>query len=426
MKTSIPPVKGTRDFYPIDMAFRTWLYNVIRQVSESFGYQEYEGPFLESIDLYAAKSGDELVKEQSFVFADRGGNMITLRPELTPTLVRMVAQRQSQLTFPIRWWSFGPFWRYERPQRGRTREFFQWNIDLIGSGSAIADAEMIAIIATFFRQVGLKPQDALIFVNNRPLMEEQIANQGISPDRMKDIFRLIDRKDKMRLADWVSYASESGLSPGQIDGLQTVLENGELWQKSEALQDLFPALEALGVSEYVRFDPKIIRGLDYYTGTVFEAQAITGDLRRSILGGGRYDSLISDVGGQPLPAVGYAMGDVVISLLLQELNLVPEGLDLSPAPILVTVFDQQRLLDSLALSAELRRNGINTVCYGEPDKLARQFRYADRIGARFVAILGPDELEKSVVTVKELSSGEQQSIDRSQLASRIQEMIHSD
>ena len=426
MKTSIPPVKGTRDFYPIDMAFRTWLYNVIRQVSESFGYQEYEGPFLESIDLYAAKSGDELVKEQSFVFADRGGNMITLRPELTPTLVRMVAQRQSQLTFPIRWWSFGPFWRYERPQRGRTREFFQWNIDLIGSGSAIADAEMIAIIATFFRQVGLKPQDALIFVNNRPLMEEQIANQGISPDRMKDIFRLIDRKDKMRLADWVSYASESGLSPGQIDGLQAVLENGELWQKSEPLQDLFPALEALGVSEYVRFDPKIIRGLDYYTGTVFEAQAITGDLRRSILGGGRYDSLISDVGGQPLPAVGYAMGDVVISLLLQELNLVPEGLDRSPALILVTVFDQQRLLDSLALSAELRRDGINTVCYGEPDKLARQFRYADRIGARFVAILGPDELEKSVVTVKELSSGEQQSIDRSQLASRIQEMIHSD
>jgi histidyl-tRNA synthetase len=243
---------------------------------------------------------------------------------------------------------------------------------------------------------------------------------------MKDIFRLIDRKDKMRLADWVSYASESGLSPGQIDDLQDVLENGELWQKSEALQDLFPALEALGVSEYVRFDPKIIRGLDYYTGTVFEAQAITGDLRRSILGGGRYDSLISDVGGQPLPAVGYAMGDVVISLLLQELNLVPEGLDLSPAPILVTVFDQERLLDSLALSAELRRNGINTVCYGEPDKLARQFRYADRIGARFVAILGPDELEKSVVTVKELSSGEQQSIVRSQLASRIQEMIHSD
>ena len=423
MKTSIPPVKGTRDFYPAEMALRNWLYNVIRQVSESYGYQEYEGPFLESIDLYAAKSGDELVKEQSFVFPDRGGNLITLRPELTPTLVRMVSQRQNQLSFPIRWWSFGPFWRYERPQKGRTREFFQWNIDLIGSGSPEADAEMIAIVASFFRQVGLAPQDALILVNNRQLMEEQITNLGISPDLMKDIFRLIDRKEKMRPAEWESYAGENGLSPQQVDGLKSILENDTLWQESEALQRLFPALEALGVSEYVRFAPHIIRGLDYYTGTVFEAQAISGDLRRSILGGGRYDNLISDVGGQPLPAVGFAMGDVVIFLLLQELNLVPEKLGRSPAPVLVTVFDQERVLDSLALAAELRKNGINTVCYDEPDKLSRQFRYADRIGARFVAILGPEELAQGIVAVKDLTTGQQQTVARAQLAGTIQQIL---
>jgi histidyl-tRNA synthetase len=423
MKTSIPPVKGTRDFYPPEMALRTWLYQVIRRVSESYGYQEYEGPFLESIELYAAKSGDELVKEQSFVFPDRGGNLITLRPELTPTLVRMVAQRQNQLAFPIRWWSFGPFWRYERPQKGRTREFFQWNIDLIGSGSASADAELIAIIATFFRQVGLAPQDALIFVNNRPLMEAEIRDLGIPPDSLKDIFRLIDRIDKMRLPEWERYAEETGLNPQQTAGLKAILENGELWQKSEDLQQLFPALEALGVSEYVRFAPNIIRGLDYYTGTVFEALAIAGDLRRSILGGGRYDNLISDVGGQPLPATGFAMGDVVISLLLQDLGLVPQDLDRSPAPILVAVFDQERLASSLALAAELRREGINTVCYGEPDKLARQFRYADRIGARFVAILGPDELERGIVTVKELSSSEQQEVERAGAAAWIREKL---
>lgn len=424
MKNTIPPVKGTRDFYPEEMALRTWLYGVIRQVSESFGYQEYEGPFLESIELYAAKSGDELVKEQSFVFPDRGGNLITLRPELTPTLVRMVAQRQNRLTFPLRWWSFGPFWRYERPQKGRTREFFQWNIDLIGSSSTTADAEMIAIIATFFRQVGLNPEQALIFVNNRPLMERKIIELGISPERMKDIFRLIDRKDKMHPADWESYAEETGLTPGQIDGLKSILGDEDLWQESVDLQELFPALEALGVSEYVRFAPHIIRGLDYYTGTVFEAQAISGDLHRSILGGGRYDNLISDVGGQPLPAVGFAMGDVVISLLLQELGLVPKDLGRSPASILVTVFDQEHLLDSLALAAELRKNGVYTVCYGEPDKLSRQFRYADRIGVRFVAILGPDELERGVVTVKELSSGEQQSVERSQIAEKIMVKSH--
>jgi histidyl-tRNA synthetase len=179
----------------------------------------------------------------------------------------------------------------------------------------------------------------------------------------------------------------------------------------------------LGVSDYVRFAPHIIRGLDYYTDTVFEAQAVTGDLRRSILGGGRYDNLISDVGGQPMPAVGFAMGDVVISLLLQELDLVPAELGRSPAPVLVTVFDQERLLDSLALSAELRENKIYTVCYSEPDKLSRQFRYADRIGARYVAILGPEELERGVVTVKELSTGEQSSIPRAQLASLVREKL---
>src|SRR5512139_1933814 len=149
MKPTIQSVKGTRDFYPEDMEVRTWLYNTLRKVSESFGYQEYEGPFLESLDLYAAKSGEELVKEQAFVFPDRGGDLIALRPELTPTLARLVTQRQKQLVYPLRWWSFGPFWRYERPQKGRAREFFQWNIDLIGVDSPEADAEMIAIAASF-------------------------------------------------------------------------------------------------------------------------------------------------------------------------------------------------------------------------------------------------------------------------------------
>jgi histidyl-tRNA synthetase len=151
MKNLIPSIKGTRDFYPEEMVVRNYLYTTMRRVSESFGYQEYDGPFLESIELYAAKSGEELVKEQSFVFPDRGGDLITLRPELTPTLVRMVAQRQKELVFPLRWWSWGPFWRYERPQKGRTREFFQWNVDIIGAVSPEADAELAAVMATFFK-----------------------------------------------------------------------------------------------------------------------------------------------------------------------------------------------------------------------------------------------------------------------------------
>src|SRR5512136_1697104 len=188
-KQLIQSVKGTRDFYPEQMALRVWLYNTIRAVSERFGYQEYEGPILESIALYAAKSGEELVKEQSFVLTDRGGDELTLRPELTPTLARMVAQKQNMLPKPIRWWSFGPFWRYERPQKGRTREFFQWNIDLVGVDSPQADAEIASIGASFFRAVGLGPEVIRILVNDRRLAERQLTQIGIPPRLWPSVFK---------------------------------------------------------------------------------------------------------------------------------------------------------------------------------------------------------------------------------------------
>ena len=198
MKNIIQSVKGTREFYPYEMALRSWLYSKIRSVSELFGYQEYDGPFLESIDLYAAKSGEELVKEQSFVFPDRGGNLITLRPELTLSLARMVAQKQNELVYPLRWWSFGPFWRYEKPQKGRSREFFQWNIDLIGVNSPEADAELVAICAEFFRSVGLTSGEVKILVNDRRLVDEQLTGIGINQNKKAEVLGFIDRKDKMQ------------------------------------------------------------------------------------------------------------------------------------------------------------------------------------------------------------------------------------
>lgn len=423
MKATVQPVKGTRDFYPEVMAVRSWLYAVMRKVSESFGYQEYEAPILESIELYGIKSGDELVKEQSFVFQDRGGNLITLRPELTPSLVRMVAQRQNQLSFPLRWWSFGPFWRYERPQKGRTREFFQWNVDLIGVSSPAGDAELVAVVAAFFQRIGLLPKDALIMVNNRQLMETEITDLGIPGSKLTDIFRLIDRKDKMRLDEWLAYAKDTGLTGPQIEGLETILSDQQLWKKSDDLVQFFSAVEALGIGDYIQFAPTIIRGLDYYTGIVFEALAQGGGLRRSILGGGRYDNLLSDVGGAPLPATGFAMGDLVISILLEELELIPESVRQSPAPVFVSVFDQERLLASLALSDELRQAGLNTVCYSQVDKLSKQLKYADRNGFRVATVLGPDELENGQVTLKSLTSGEQISVPRSQAAATIRRML---
>ncbi|MCJ7622277.1 MAG: histidine--tRNA ligase [Anaerolineaceae bacterium] len=421
MKTIIQTVKGAREFYPMDMAARIWLYNIIRKVSESFGYEEYDGPFLEKIDLYAAKSGEELVKEQSFVFPDRGGDYVTLRPELTPSLARMIAQRQRSLHYPIHWWSFGPFWRYERPQKGRTREFFQWNIDIIGSDSAEADAELVAISANFFKMVGFPPDQVQILVNNRRLMDAKFTEFGIPQEMRPDVFRLIDKHAKLNNEEWESYALEIGLNASQLEEIRQILNNPDLWKESDELMRFFAAIEAMGVADYVKFDPKIIRGLDYYTGTVFEAYHL-GEGGRSILGGGRYDNLVDDVGGDPLTGAGFAMGDVLILLLLQKYGLLPDE-KTSPADIMVSVFDEKMMIESIALTSDLRNSGIKTMCYPEAAKLNKQFKYADRLGIRYVVVLGPDEIANGQVAVKDLLDRSQQSIPRDEIVARVIELL---
>jgi len=423
MKNIIQSVKGTREFYPQEMALRTWLYGKIRQVSESFGYQEYDGPFLESIELYAAKSGEELVKEQSFVFPDRGGNLITLRPELTLSLARMVAQRQHELVYPLRWWSFGPFWRYEKPQKGRTREFFQWNADLIGVDTPEADAELVAVAAEFFKSVGLTPGEVKIMVNNRELMEAEIIKLGIAIEQKTKVFNLIDRRDKMPLSDWRAFCLEEGFTEEQVEGFQQILQNKDLYQSSADMMRFFAALKVLGVSEYVEFDARIVRGLDYYTGLVFEARDV-GENARAILGGGRYDNLVGDVGGDPLPGVGFAMGDVVLPIILTENQKLPE-FQSQHAKVLVTVFSEETFDECFSISAELRSAGIQTMSYPEAVKLGKQFKFADRLGMDFAVVIGPDEISQNQVQVKNLKSGEQTSIGRVDLVSFLQKNLPS-
>ncbi len=418
MKQKIQTVKGARDFYPEQMALRNWLYANMQAAAQMFGYQEYDGPFLETLDLYAAKSGEELVKEQAFVFNDRGGDQITLRPELTPSLARMVATRAAQLPRPIRWWSFGPFWRYERPQKGRSREFFQWNVDLLGVDSPAADAELASVAATFFQRLGLTPNEIKLQFNNRRLMDSEIAALGLA-DKKKDVFRLIDRRDKMNAESWDKYAAEFGVTPAQLDGIKALLANRDLWQKSEECQAFFAAAQALGLSDYLEYDPTVIRGLDYYTGTVLEARDREGEFR-AILGGGRYDNLVGDVGGDRLPGVGFAMGDVVIGLVAQKYGKVPP-LQLSPAEVLVTMFDKSSLAESLQLAGELRAAGLRVEWYPEPAKLDKQLKYADATGVRFALIQGPDELAKGMVTLKDLKTRAQDTIARGEVARAIRE-----
>ena len=417
MKTKILSGKGARDFYPEQMALRRWLYANMQAAAQQFGYQEYDGPFLETLDLYAAKSGEELVKEQAFVFNDRGGDQITLRPELTPSLARMVAARQGQLPRPIRWWSFGPFWRYERPQKGRSREFFQWNVDLIGAESPAVDAELAAVMVTFFQRLGFTSSEVKIQFNNRRLMDGQIAALGLA-EQKKSVFRLIDRRDKMSAEAWNKYAADLGVGAAQLDGLQAMLADRELWRKSDECQAFLDAAEALGIAAYLEYDPTVIRGLDYYTGTVYEARDREGEFR-AILGGGRYDNLVGDVGGDRLPGVGFAMGDMVIGLVAQKYGKVP-ALATSPTQVLVTVFSPASQAESLRLAAELRAAGVRAEWYPEAAKLDRQLKYADATGVRFAAILGPDELAQGVVMLKDLKTRTQAPVSRAQLAAELQ------
>ncbi len=422
-KKIIGSVKGTRDFYPEKMAVRTWLYRTLKEVSESFGYQEYEGPILETLDLYAAKSGEELVKEQSYVFEDRGGDLITLRPELTPTLARMVAQRQKQLHFPLRWWSFGPFWRYERPQKGRLREFFQWNVDMLGADSPEADAEMMAVIAHFFRRVGLTPEMVQIRVNNRRLMDAQFERIGVPAEGRMAVSNWVDRRQKMSPEAWQAYGRDIGLTEAQIHDLTAVLDDPDLWQQSDELVRFFRAVEALGVREYVSYDAGIVRGLLYYTGTVFEAQEMAGDIRRAVLGGGRYDNLLADVGGDPLSGIGFAMGDVVITLVLEKYGLLPESVGAHPAQVMVAVFGEDMLLTSLQLASELRQAGLNVLTYPKAAKLGKQFKYANRLGVPVVALIGEEEAANGAVAVKNMATGEQVVVPRSQAAEKVRQFL---
>jgi histidyl-tRNA synthetase len=420
MPKLIQPVRGTQDYYPPEMALRTWLYAKMREVSESFGYQEFDGPFLERFELYAARSGAELVEKQSYVFEDRGGEKITLRPELTPTLARMVAARQRQLTFPLRWWSFGPFWRYEKPQKGRTREFFQWNIDLVGEDSSEADAELAAIAATFLKSVGLQSSETQVLVNNRQLMQAELEALSIKPALFVEVFNLIDRRGSLSSDSWNQRGKDFGLDTTQLMGVAGLVEDQYLWKKSETLVRFFKAVEAYGVSDYVRFAPHIIRGLDYYTGTVFEAWDTAGEFR-AIFGGGRYDDLVNAVGGDPVPAVGFAVGNVVISLLLQTFGHTPDFKD--GTPIYVTAFDAEHLLPSISLAAELRSAGLRVSSHLAAEKLQKQFKHADRLGARFVLVLGPDEVTKGQVSVKDLQTGEQRSLPRAGLAAELKGLL---
>jgi histidyl-tRNA synthetase len=413
----ITSVKGTRDFYPEDMAFRKWLFGKMRNLSESFGYQEYDGPILEPLELYSAKSGEELVKQQTFVLTDRGERQLALRPEMTPTLARMVANKQNALPKPIRWFNIGPRFRYEQPQKGRFREFYQWDIDLVGSTVPETDAEILAIAAEFLKSLKLSPEEAKIKVNSRQLMEQKLNLIGISKDKVALVFRAIDRREKMEPSEWIKWLIDLGLTKLQTEDLIKILDDKDFANESETLTRIFSTLEDFGVREYFEFDPNIVRGLEYYTGIVFEGRDIEGKYR-AILGGGRYDNLVEIVGGAPLSGIGFAAGDAVIEEILRDKGKIPTSFSEKPK-ILVTVFNEELMRDSLKAVKKLREFGCDAAIYPELIKLDKQIKYADDLNFTYVVIIGPDEASKGIATLKNMTEKTQKEISLEDLPNEL-------
>ena len=405
MPILMPPVarvKGTQDFYPDAWAQQIALREIMLAAGRGYGYREYEGPAIEYLDLYLGKSSEEIVSQQTFRIQDRDGKALLLRPELTPTLARMIAARERELTMPARWQSFGQFFRYERPQRGRGRSFFQWNVDLLGSESAVADAEVIQVACALFHALGLGPDEVQIRINDRAALEHDLTGAlGVADSQVRGVLQVIDRLDKVGADRARGQLVELGLGAGQAGEL-VELVGAPVTEPSPRLATIVEQLGIAGQAGYVRLDRAIVRGFDYYTSTVFEAWA-AGDLRRAIFGGGRYDDLTRQVGGkQRIPGVGMAVGDLALLELLRAVGRVPAPAECGPAAV-VTVFDAELQPVSARTAEALRRHGVAVeLCLDAGQRLDRQLKHADRVGARYALIIGPDEAAAGTVMVKDL------------------------
>lgn len=428
-KLSVTPYKGTRDFYPEDMLIRNHIFTCMRSAAESYGYQEYDGPLLELFELYAAKSGDELVNEQLYHFFDRADRHVAIRPEMTPTVARMVAARINDLPRPIRWFSFPNLWRYEKPQRGRLREHWQFNVDIFGVDSISADQEIIEIAIEIMHRLGATASDFSIHISNRRLLNTFLTNHLLLDDsQRKGVCRAIDKRSKLNTDAFIALLNETGLVLDQINHLDrflnlswTDLESHPISASEGAheIRKLFQGLSVTGMSRYCQLDLSIVRGLDYYTGTVFEMYDLAPENRRALFGGGRYDDLVGMFTNTRLPGVGLGMGDVTIRDFIETHKLMPPmG---NRADVFVAIFDETCFEASLRLAQMLRQTGFRVICQMDAMKLGKQYKLASQFGIPVVLIQGPDEREIGQVTLKNMSTGEQIRISVPEASARIRQ-----
>ena len=415
---------GFRDFFPAEHAARHHIQSAWRATARRYAFEEYDGPPLEPLELYIEKSGEEIV-EQLYAFEDKGGRQVAMRPEMTPTLARMVGEHGRSLPKPIRWFSMPQLFRYERTQRGRLREHFQWNVDVIGEADISADAEVLSVALDGLVSLGLTEGDVEARVNDRRLLEALLLRAGVTRDQLGGAYAAIDKmsreeagRTRERLRD------DAGLGAAAVDAVMALFDldleglraaHGEdeaVAGELDRLDEYFAILGEMGWSDYVRFDPRIVRGLAYYTGTVFEIFDRKGELR-AICGGGRYDHLLAAVSDLQLPAVGFGMGDVVLGELLRERELLPTG---SPGPdyhVVTITAGERPLMRRLARALRSRGHGVSYTL--RQVGVGKQFKDADVRRASRTIVLGPDEVAAGVAVVRSMGSGEEQRVPLTEL-----------
>ena len=417
----IPPVKGTRDFYPEEMALHNWIVDGWKKASIRNGFEEYDGPIFEYLQMYQVKSGNEIA-EQLFSFKDRGDRDLAIRPEITPTLARMVNQKINALPKPIKWFSVPRLCRAERPQKGRLREFFQWNIDIIGEDSVLADAEVIFTTVDYLREVGLTPNDIKVKISSRKLLAAVLKKIDVPDEKLNPLYTLLDKKAKLPPEVFSATLTEQvgGDMAGRIIafmGSQTVtsIENivkadagDPLEVAIKELEDCAGWLSQMGISDYCVFDPGIVRGLAYYTGIVFEVHDIQGDLR-AICGGGRFDNLLHDFGGPKISATGMGMGDCVLEILLREKGLLDKKITSRMLDYYVVPIAGGFLAEAVKLTASLRAKGFKSAFSYKAAGLSKQLKNASEQNAKYCIIFG-DEFKAGNIVVKDMATGQQKTV----------------
>jgi len=407
MNLSTQPYKGARDFYPEDKRVQNYVFGVLRNVVESFGYHEYDSPLLEPFELYAAKSGEEIVNDQLYSFEDRGGRKIAIRPEMTPSVSRMVAARRQELSYPLRLYSIPNLWRYERPQRGRLREHYQLNVDLFGVEGPEADAEIMQVADTILKALGAKPDMYKININSRQDMAAAMNSFGLNESELKAAYKLVDKMPKLSHEDFDQLMAEQ-LGQEKADKLREYLRND---QPSDKIRRILEILESAGVSSAV-YEPSVVRGIEYYSDIVFEVFDTDPENARSLFGGGRYDGLVGIFGAEQLPVVGFGMGDVSLLNFMETHSLIPK---LQAETDLTVILVGDNYASAQPLLSGLRQAGVNVAVDFSGRKLDAQIKSAVKSGVRYALFVGDKEIESHQFKLRDLEKGQEREMSLDQI-----------